>query len=96
MSGKEISKELISTFPENIDVCGENGEFHTFVFEGPIFKYPIAFEVGEKVFKELKAPKDANDSCISDKTGDEATSGFWYTDLVPAGSPTATYQNVGD
>lgn len=82
ISGKEITKELISQFPDDIDVCGENGEFHTFVFDGPIFKYPISFEVGEKVFKEFKAPKDAGDSCISDVTASDQESGFWYTDLV--------------
>lgn len=83
LSGKEITKDLISKFPENIDVCGENGEFHTFVFEGPIFKHPIRFEVGEKVFKELSAPKDADDSCISPRSQPVEKAGFWYTDLVP-------------
>ncbi|SKB31499.1 Dph6-related ATP pyrophosphatase [Daejeonella lutea] len=82
-SGKEITKELITTFPEDIDVCGENGEFHTFAFDGPIFKHPIRFEVGEKVFKEFKAPKDADDSCISPGPKQNERAGFWYTDLVP-------------
>ena len=83
LAGKEITKELIYTFPENIDICGENGEFHTFVFDGPIFRYPVAFKVGEKIFKEFNAPKDADDSCISNKATSEGKSGFWYTDLVP-------------
>jgi len=86
LSGKEITKELISTFPDDIDVCGENGEFHTFVFDGPIFKYPVGFEVGEKVFKEFKAPQDADNSCISNTSVSEEKSGFWYTDLVPCES----------
>jgi uncharacterized protein (TIGR00290 family) len=83
LTGKEITKELVASFPENIDVCGENGEFHTFVFDGPIYKHPVAFEVGEKVFKEFKAPKDADDSCISTTAASDEKSGFWYTDLVP-------------
>ncbi|MES3017754.1 MAG: diphthine--ammonia ligase [Bacteroidota bacterium] len=83
LSGKEITKELTSTFPENIDVCGENGEFHTFVFDGPIFKQPIQIEVGEKVFKEFNAPKDVDDICASSTTISDEKSGFWYTDLVP-------------
>lgn len=37
--GKKLNKELISKFKEyNIDVCGENGEYHTFVYDGPLFK----------------------------------------------------------
>lgn len=85
LTGKEITKELISSFPDDIDVCGENGEFHTFVFDGPIFKYPLTFDVGEKVFKEFKAPKDTNDSCISVSPVLPEKSGFWYIDLVPGG-----------
>jgi uncharacterized protein (TIGR00290 family) len=78
--GREISKELIAELPDDVDVCGENGEFHTFAFKGPIFKKPINYKTGEKVFKEYKAPKDINDNCI---TGDaKKISGFWYCDLL--------------
>ncbi|WP_411273262.1 diphthine--ammonia ligase [Daejeonella sp.] len=85
LTGKEITKELISEFPDDIDVCGENGEFHTFVFEGPIFNHPVVFDIGEKVFKELKAPKNADESCTSDNTALDGKFGFWYTDLLPSG-----------
>jgi len=78
--GKEITKELIGELPADVDVCGENGEFHTFAFKGPIFSKPINYKTGEKVFKEYKAPKDTNDNCIS---GDKPQiSGFWYCDLL--------------
>lgn len=83
LTGKELTNDLISTFPDSIDVCGENGEFHTFVFEGPIFSVPIKFDVGERIFKEFKAPKNADDSCISSQSVPDEKSGFWYTDLVP-------------
>lgn len=83
LSGKEISKELISTFPPGIDICGENGEFHTFAFDGPIFKNPVAFEIGEMVFKEFQKPKDEDDDCSIAPATDERM-GFWYTDLIPA------------
>ncbi len=83
LNGKELTKELITTFPVEIDICGENGEFHTFVFDGPIFKNPIYFQTGEKVFKELKKPIDKEDSCITIVAAEEK-SGFWYTDLIPA------------
>ncbi len=83
LTGEEITKELISTFPANIDVCGENGEFHTFVFDGPIFNDLVCFDVGEKVFKEFNAPKDADDTCLSSSQDPGNKAGFWYTDLVP-------------
>src|SRR5436190_2059296 len=36
--GRIIDKEFINDLPANVDVCGENGEFRTFVFDGPLFK----------------------------------------------------------
>ena len=81
LAGQEITPELIATLPHDVDVCGENGEFHTFAFKGPIFKNEIKYQTGEKVFKTYNAPKDANDTCLS--TDDkEKKSGFWYCDLL--------------
>ena len=82
IAGKEIEEELIKNLPADVDVCGENGEFHTFAFKGPIFKKPIGYTTGDKIFKEYKAPKNANDSCVED--GEQKPSGFWYCDLLPA------------
>ena len=45
--GKELSLELLKEFPKGIDVCGENGEFHTFVYDGEIFQHPVSFKSGE-------------------------------------------------
>jgi uncharacterized protein (TIGR00290 family) len=80
--GKEIEEELIENLPAGVDVCGENGEFHTFAFKGPVFKKEIAYATGVKIFKEYKAPQNAADSCVKD--GEEKRSGFWYCDLLPA------------
>lgn len=77
--GKEITKELILSLPEDVDVCGENGEFHTFAFKGPIFRKEIPYQTGEKVFKQYAAPKDNNDTCFS--SAPEKPTGFWYCDL---------------
>ncbi len=38
--------------PEGIDPCGENGEFHSFVYDGPIFSRPINIETGEIVLRD--------------------------------------------
>ena len=79
--GKEIDRELLASLPEGIDPCGENGEFHTFVYDGPIFKEPVKFQVGETVEKFYTSNQDEDD-CFKDKkeTWDTA---FWYCDLLP-------------
>ncbi|MBK0382373.1 diphthine--ammonia ligase [Pedobacter sp. SD-b] len=80
--GKVIDFELIKNLPKEVDVCGENGEFHTFAFEGPIFKKPISFTLGEKVFKAYKAPKSADDNCFQKEEDKPKNLGFWYIDLI--------------
>ena len=81
IAGKELSSELIDTLPPDVDVCGENGEFHTFAFKGPIFKNEIHYKTGEMVFKEYKTPENTDDSCVS--PDNQKRSGFWYCDLIP-------------
>jgi uncharacterized protein (TIGR00290 family) len=46
-AGREFNHEFLSALPEDVDPCGERGEFHTFAFDGPVFKAPLAIEVGE-------------------------------------------------
>ena len=46
--GREIDSEFITEYPSNADICGENGEYHTFVFDGPIFSFPIKHTLGEQ------------------------------------------------
>jgi len=52
--GREVDNKFIDDLKKlgNIDLCGEKGEYHTFVFDGPIFKKPVEFISGEKVLKE--------------------------------------------
>ena len=51
-SGRLYDKNFLADLPENIDPCGENGEFHSFAFDGPIFKERINFSIGEKVLRD--------------------------------------------
>ncbi|MGA3216372.1 MAG: ATP-binding protein, partial [Acidimicrobiales bacterium] len=44
--------ELLSELPAGVDHCGENGEFHTFVYDGPGFRSPIEIETGEVVERD--------------------------------------------
>jgi uncharacterized protein (TIGR00290 family) len=48
-AGRELDAAFFDALPPGVDPCGENGEFHTFVFDGPIFKSPIRFRTGEVV-----------------------------------------------
>lgn len=54
-AGRIIDHQFLSDLPKNVDPCGENGEFHTFVFDGPVFTQPVPFELGEKVHKTYPA-----------------------------------------
>jgi len=63
--GREIDTDFVNALPPGVDPCGENGEFHSFAYAGPIFGEPIAVRVGEKIHRE----------------------GFWFCDLLPAGTP---------
>lgn len=51
-AGRELTLELLASMPPNIDPCGENGEFHSFVFAGPMFVHPLDIEMGEVVMRD--------------------------------------------
>jgi len=71
--GRVIDESFLQDLPTNVDPCGENGEFHSFVFEAPVFKQPIAITKGEIVYKEYAAP-----------AAGEKPYGFYFCDLLPA------------
>jgi uncharacterized protein (TIGR00290 family) len=50
--GRLIDEDFLSQLPPGVDPCGENGEFHTFVFDGPIFSDPVKFVFGERVCRD--------------------------------------------
>src|SRR6202035_5253194 len=51
-AGRELDASFFADLPAGVDPCGENGEFHTFVFDGPIFTRPIDFTLGEVVQRD--------------------------------------------
>jgi uncharacterized protein (TIGR00290 family) len=51
-AGREFDVSLLRDLPDGVDPCGENGEFHTFVFDGPVFKKPMRVRVGERVLRD--------------------------------------------
>ncbi len=83
--GRVIDQDFINDLPENVDVCGENGEFHTFTFDGPIFSKPIDFEIGEIVYRKYEKPEKehSSDTACDTSASDAFDYGFWYCDLLP-------------
>lgn len=51
-AGRELDDSFFRDLPPRADPCGENGEFHTFVFDGPIFRLPIPVRTGEIVNRD--------------------------------------------
>ena len=51
-AGRELDESFFRDLPPGVDPCGENGEFHTFVFDGPIFRNPIPVRTGEVIERD--------------------------------------------
>lgn len=51
-AGRRFDDQLLADLPAGVDPCGENGEFHTFVYAGPILSASIAVQVGETVERD--------------------------------------------
>ncbi len=52
LAGHEYNEDFLNALPEGVDPCGENGEFHTFVYDGPMFNHPVDLTIGETVERE--------------------------------------------
>lgn len=51
-SGRIYDEQFLADLPPHVDPCGENGEFHSFVFDGPLFSRPVRYEKGEVVVRD--------------------------------------------
>ncbi len=78
IAGSTIDEKLIKALPVDVDPCGERGEFHTFVYDGPLFKKKVEFAVGGVVLKWYDYEM-LNSDGHSVKQG----SSFWFQDLLP-------------
>ena len=72
-AGREIDDQFLKDLPKDVDPCGENGEFHTFCFDGPLFDYPIAFQKGEIIRRSYPRPQ-RNEQ-------EPETIDYWFCDL---------------
>jgi len=87
--GRNIDADFVQSLPANVDPCGENGEFHSFAFAGPVFKQPVKFKLGEKVYRPVEPthPGSApHPSPVCPLPGARRTKGFWFCDLLPDGN----------
>ncbi len=75
--GRTIDESFINDLPANVDPCGENGEFHTFCYDGPIYTKPVDFDIGEKIYREYKNPEKDDEQQV------DSIIGFWFCDLLP-------------
>ncbi len=84
--GRTIDDGFLKWLPADVDPCGENGEFHSFVFAGPIFKQPLAVKVGKKVYRPVEQthPGSGASPPAPPPPGGRRTKGFWFCDLLPA------------
>lgn len=71
--GRTIDWNFLDALPDEVDLCGENGEFHSFVYDGPIFKQPVQVQVGECVYRPVEQTHPGTST---------AAKGFWFCDLV--------------
>ena len=53
-AGRPIDADLIRDLPDGVDPCGENGEFHSYVYDGPTFQRPVDLNVGEVVLRDVR------------------------------------------
>ncbi len=52
--GRTIDEEFLSELPPDVDPCGENGEFHSFVYDGPIFREQVSCATGEVILRDKR------------------------------------------
>ena len=67
--GREMDAAFFASLPATVDPCGENGEYHSFVYAGPIFHRPIPCRLGQIVQRSLGPDNETYDTR------------FWYADL---------------
>jgi uncharacterized protein (TIGR00290 family) len=83
-AGRLLDETFLRDLPAGVDPAGENGEFHTFVFDGPIFREPVRYSPGEKALRTYGAPVDPDENCFSEDAPKTYDTGFWFCDLLPA------------
>jgi len=53
-TGRPFDADLIRDLPDGVDPCGENGEFHSYVYDGPIFQRPVGVDIGDVILRDVR------------------------------------------
>lgn len=70
--GRPLDREFLCSLPPDLDICGENGEYHTLCYDGPLFRYPVPFELGEPfLFSHEVGMED----------GSRQTFSYWFANI---------------
>lgn len=77
--GRLLDRDFLHDLPPGVDPCGENGEYHSFVFDAPYFSQPIEVVRGELVRRTYQSPAASAGGRGPD---DPFAAGFWYGDLL--------------
>ena len=81
--GRLYDESFLNDLPTGVDWCGENGEFHTFVYDSPDFTQPIDFKLGEKTYKTYKPCSKKDENHYNQNVKNTAWyTGFWYMDIL--------------
>ena len=72
--GKDLDADLIKSFPTNIDVCGENGEYHTLAYARGLFQKEVGFTISATVKTSFDFTLD---------TGETKTFEYWQAEITP-------------
>ena len=72
--GRVLDRQFVADLPPGVDPCGENGEFHTFVFAAPYFSSPVLFRRGQTIERTFS---------FTDAERQTLTSTYFFTDLLP-------------
>lgn len=74
-AGREFNDAFLRELPAEVDPCGENGEFHTFVCDGPVFEHPVRVAVGEIVHRQYEQlPVRGEDEAADDAAAESLDS----------------------
>ncbi|HTG36401.1 MAG TPA: diphthine--ammonia ligase [Thermoanaerobaculia bacterium] len=80
-AGRSFDEDLLRDLPPDVDLCGENGEFHTFVHAGPVFREPVAIKLGRVEGRGRFWFRDLEAGCaVKDKGGARAPLGSRLAD----------------
>ncbi|WP_018479051.1 Dph6-related ATP pyrophosphatase [Pontibacter roseus] len=82
-AGRLLDESFLKELPAGVDPAGENGEFHTFAFDGPIFREPVRYSLVGKVLRTYGTTTEPDSNGLTQYDKPAYDTGFWFCDLLP-------------